>query len=247
MRLFGLIGYPLEHTFSKEYFRKKFEREGLKDCWYELYPLKEIDELPQLLTKHPELLGLNVTIPYKRLVMDYLDVIDGEAYEIGAVNTIKIEYKNYTRKLKGFNTDAHGFRLSLEPLLTGHHQEALVLGTGGASKAILHVLNQKGISYQVVSRQPGPEKIAYEDLTPQVIEKTKLIINTTPLGMYPETNACPPLLYEAIGPQHLLYDLIYNPSTTLFLQKGLEQGAQVKNGLEMLEQQAEKSWTIWQT
>lgn len=246
MRLFGLIGYPLTHAFSKDYFLRKFKNEGLRDCWYELFPIGQIDELPGLLTKNPNLEGLNVTIPYKTLVMDYLDTIDGEAYEIGAVNAIKITHAPSKVSLKGFNTDAYGFQVSLDPLLTENHKHALVLGTGGASKAITHVLKKKGISYQIVSRQPGPEKITYEDLSKDLVEQAKLIINTTPLGMYPEVDACPPLPYEAIGSQHLFYDLIYNPTTTFFLQKGQKQGAQIKNGLEMLEQQAEKSWEIWQ-
>ena len=245
MRLFGLIGYPLHHAFSGRYFANKFERERINDCRYALFPLPRIEDLPSLLINHPSLEGLNVTIPYKKAVKNYLDTVEGEAYQIGAVNTVKIYPKGKDRILKGFNTDVYGFRVSLEPLIDSIHENALVLGTGGASLAVTHVLDKLGISYWIVSRKPGADKISYEALTKELISKCKLIINTTPIGTYPAIHEYPPIPYEGIGSDHLLYDLVYNPSETAYLSIGKEKGAVTKNGLEMLEQQAEKSWEIW--
>lgn len=247
MRLFGLIGYPLQHSFSPEYFANKFEQEGLTDCAYYTFPLKALDELTTLLTKYPELEGLNVTKPYKQMVQNYLNTIDGQAYSIGAVNTIKLRFREESRGffLKGFNTDTYGFHQSLMPLLRPAHQQALILGSGGASKAVCHVLRSLGIPYKLVSRKPGSERITYEALTPDVIASSQIIVNSTPIGTYPRTDELPPIPYETIGSEHLLYDLVYNPSETRFLTKGKEQGATIKNGREMLELQAERSWELW--
>ncbi len=249
MRLFGLIGYPLSHSFSKKYFNEKFEREGLKDCLYENFPLENISELPHLIKSYKELKGLNVTIPYKQSVMEYLTDVSKEAKEIGAVNVIKVSRRLLPSNpgvLIGYNTDAWGFEQSLKPLLQSHHTKALVLGTGGASKAIAYVLNKLGIEFSYVSRkQPGDKTILYDRLNADAVYHHKLIINTTPLGTFPDIQTFPPIPYEGINRDHLLYDLVYNPEETLFLQKGKEKGAAVKNGLSMLQLQAEKSWEIW--
>lgn len=240
-KIFGLIGYPLSHSFSKGYFIEKFKREGIADCAYELFPLSDISLFPALLQEQPNLVGLNVTIPHKEAVIPYLNELDEEAREIGAVNTITIR----SGKTKGYNTDVYGFEASFRKHLQPHHQRALVLGTGGASKAVLHVLRKWGIPYLLVSRTGGEGKISYNDLTPELLESHTIIINTSPLGMYPKVEACPELPYEALTPQHYLYDLIYNPAETIFLRKGKEAGAITENGLEMLHLQAEKAWEIW--
>lgn len=245
MRLFGLIGYPLEHSFSPDYFAKKFQQAGIDNCEYLTFPLPALDGLNTLLTKHPELEGLNVTKPYKQMVLNYLNTVEGKAYEIGAVNTIKIYLQEQGYHLKGFNTDIDGFEQSLMPLLHPAHKHALIFGSGGASKAIQFVLEKLGITYKLISRNPGTHRITYEDLTEAQVNDSKLIINATPIGTYPRVDEAPPIPYEAIGPEHLLYDLVYNPAETLFMRKGKALGAQVKNGREMLEIQAEESWRIW--
>ena len=245
MRLFGLIGYPLEHTFSPAYFAKKFEQEGLTDCEYRAFPLKALDELTGLLSQHPNLEGLNVTKPYKQMVINYLNAVEGKAYEAGAVNTIKIHISKRDVYLKGFNTDIDGFEKSLQPLLKPAHKHALILGSGGAGKAIQLVLEKFGITYKMISRNPGSHRITYEELSESQVAESKLIINATPIGTYPHVDEAPPIPYEAIGPEHLLYDLVYNPPETLFMQKGAAQGATVRNGRAMLELQAEASWKIW--
>ncbi len=238
MKKFGLIGYPLSHSFSPTYFAKKFEREKIEGCAYDLYPLEQIEMVKDLFAS--DLLGLNVTIPYKEVVIPFLDEIDESAAAIGAVNTIKI----VGGKTKGFNTDVWGFEQSLRPLLT-HHQKALILGTGGAAKAVQFVLDKLYIAYKLVSRTPEKKEIAYTEIDKNLLSEYTIIVNTTPLGMSPKVNACPNLPYEHIHKRHLLYDLVYNPAETLFMQKGKTQGAVVKNGLEMLELQAEKAWDIW--
>jgi shikimate dehydrogenase len=243
MKRYGLIGYPLSHSFSGAYFASKFERENIADCRYDLFPIEQISELPVLLSEFPELSGLNVTIPYKEQVLTYLDSKTNAVKEIGACNCIHIE----NGKLKGHNTDVYGFEEILNPLLLPQHTEALVLGTGGAAKAVAWVLKKKGISYHFVSRlATSSNAISYADCSEDRIHNTKLIINTTPLGMYPKTEQAPELPYQAIGAGHLLIDLIYNPGRTLFLLKGEERGAVVQNGLRMLELQADESWRIWQ-
>ena len=239
--LYGLIGYPLTHSFSPAYFARKFAAEHI-DAAYQAFPLTQIGELPQLLATHTNLRGLNVTIPYKQAVMPLLHGVDAGAAAVGAVNCIDIR----DGKMTGYNTDVIGFRQSLIPLLQHGHTHALVLGTGGASRAVVYVLQQLGIPYLLVSRRQGSGNITYADVTADVIATHTLIVNTTPLGMYPHTAALPPLPYAAIGSGHLLYDLIYNPDITSFLAAGAAQGAATKNGFEMLELQAEASWDIWQ-
>lgn len=241
MRQFGLIGFPLSHSFSKKYFSEKFVREQRSDCAYELFPLAAIEELPALLAAHPQLEGLNVTIPYKKQVLPFLHT---RAFPEGleACNCIRIQ----NGQLTGYNTDAIGFEKSLLPLLQSHHRAALVLGNGGAAEAVIFVLKKLGLRVEVVSRQlHNRSTLTYPDITADTLAECHVIVNTTPLGMYPHTDTCPAIPYAALGPQHLLYDLVYNPAQTLFLQKGAEQGAVVKNGLEMLELQAEASWEIW--
>ena len=243
MKLYGLIGYPLSHSFSKRYFTEKFQKEGVDNARYELFPIEHIDSLPGLINEHPDLCGINVTVPHKINVQKYLNHIESDAATAGAVNCIRVARGgNY---LEGFNTDIYGFEMSLKPLLKEHHKEALVLGDGGAAKAVKCVLDKLGISYKIVTRKPQPGGLLFDELTPKHIEQYKLIINTTPVGMSPKIDDCPPLPYQAITGEHLLYDLIYNPEETLFLKKGKEQGADTKNGYEMLVLQAEKSWEIW--
>ncbi len=242
MRLFGLIGYPLSHSFSKMYFSEKFEREGLTDCRYDLFPIRSIDELGQLIKQTPGLEGLNVTVPYKKPVLRYLTSAFNIPEGIGACNCIKIENNN----LLGYNTDWIGFEKSFTPLIKPHHIKALVLGKGGASEAILFVLRKNGIEFSLVSRSSHDgSTFTYQDINETIMNDHTVIINTTPLGMYPDITSCPDIPYRYISDKHLLYDLVYNPAKTLFLQKGEEQGATIKNGEEMLRLQAEESWRIW--
>ncbi len=245
MRTFGLIGYPLSHSFSQGYFSDKFRNENI-EARYLNFPIASINEFKGLLDQHPYLAGLNVTIPYKEQVLPYLDELDDEAAQIGAVNVIKISWIHNKPILKGYNSDVKGFFNALNPMLQPWHGKALILGTGGASKAVAHALLKAGILYRFVSRHPkGPTQVDYASLTPEIISEYKLIINTSPLGMYPNMERCPDLPYEAISAQHLVFDLIYNPETTLFMKKAAENGAVVKNGLEMLHLQAEEAWKIW--
>ena len=238
--LFGLIGYPLVHSFSKKYFTEKFQKLHLDNYSYELFPIKNIGEFPALLADHPDLKGLNVTIPYKESVMGYLDDLDFSAEEVGAVNTIVIS----NGRTKGYNTDLFGFKESIRLLLTDDHQKALILGTGGSSRAVAVALSSLGIDYQFVSRDSG-KGWGYSKLDKQIMEEYQVIINTTPLGMYPEVDSFPPIPYQYITPGHLLFDLVYNPGETEFLKKGKAMQAEVKNGLEMLYFQAEEAWEIW--
>lgn len=242
MKAYGLIGYPLTHSFSEQYFAEKFSREGITDSSYKLFELSDIGQFPALLASQPDLKGLNVTIPYKEAVISFLDELDEETARIGAVNVIRIE----GGRTKGFNSDYQGFKKSLENFLgAAGWVQALVLGTGGASKAVNAALRHLQIPYQVVSRQPGQGLITYADLSPDLLEAYSLIINTTPLGTYPNTETCPDLPYQALGPQHFLFDLVYNPAETVFLRKGREAGAKTQNGYEMLVLQAEAAWQIW--
>jgi shikimate dehydrogenase len=242
MRRYGLIGYPLTHSFSQQYFAEKFKREGIADCTYSNFSIVGVGELPVILAD-PELCGLNVTIPYKQAVLDYLHYKSDVVAAIGACNCIRIE----GGRLTGHNTDVVGFEQSLVRHLAPYHSRALVLGTGGAAKAVEWVLQRLGIAYVSVTRRPRPgtSDMCYEGVTAGVLAEATLIINTTPLGMYPHTEECPPLPYEALTPRHYLFDLIYNPARTLFLRKGEERGAVVENGHEMLILQAEESWRIW--
>lgn len=241
MRLFGLIGYPLSHSFSKKYFTDKFENEGIAGCFYELFPLPTVGALFPLLQKHPELEGLNVTIPYKQQVLAYLDESKIPA-GLNACNCINIT----GGRLTGYNTDITGFELSIIPLLKSWHKKALVLGNGGATAAVVFVLKKLGIDFNIVSRKKHDHStLTYRDINKKIIADCPLIINTTPLGMQPDTGSCPDIPYQFITDRHLLYDLVYNPAKTLFLQKGEERGATIKNGEEMLILQAEESWRIW--
>lgn len=241
---FGLIGATVSHSFSKSYFDEKFFREGLRDYHYDLYSLGEIDELMKLLKDNPELCGLNVTIPYKEKVLKYLTDIDPNAKKIGAVNVIKIQ----DGKLKGYNTDSDAFHETLAKWYPKTAEsKALVLGTGGSSKAVQQALKKLSIPFETVSRDKATGNHSYEDLSsnPALMEAANLIINTTPLGMSPNTNTFPAIHYEALSSNHYVYDLIYNPARTQFLQKAEMRGANIKNGLEMLHIQAEKAWAIW--
>ena len=242
-KVFGLIGATVSHSFSKSYFDEKFFREGLRDYHYELFPLSNITDIEALL-QTKGLSGLNVTIPYKEQVIKYLDEVDGFAKKIGAVNVIKIK----DGKLKGYNTDSDAFLETVEKWLPKDKTfKALILGTGGSSKAVQEALKKLKVKYSVVSREAGKSDYVYGDLekNPKLITESLLIINTTPLGMSPKTEAMPPIDYELIGPDHYVYDLIYNPARTMFLQKAEMRNATIKNGLEMPHIQAEKSWTIW--
>ena len=242
MRLFGLIGYPLSHSFSQKYFEEKFKREEITDCRYELFPLKSIDDLEEILKQNPDLEGLNVTIPYKQQVLSYLYSFSDVLKEIKACNCIKI----IKGQSSGYNTDVTGFEKSVQPLLKPWHKRALILGNGGATAAVIFVLKKLNIGFDIVSRSLHADStLCYKDLGEQVMKESLLIINTTPLGMYPQTDQYPNIPYEFITSRHLLYDLIYNPAKTLFLQKGEEKGATIKNGGEMLVIQAEESWRIW--
>ena len=245
MRFFGLIGKSLEHSFSPVYFKEKFEREGIQDSYYQLFPLKTIDEFNQLINDFSELTGVNVTIPYKQSIIPFLDEIDSNAKEIGAVNTIKFERINSKLILKGFNTDYLGFMDSLKPYLKECHKSALILGTGGSSAAVAYALKIMGINYIKVSRTPVKEVLSYKELTEEIIREYNLIINTTPLGMFPDVETYPIIPYSAISKNHILFDLIYNPIKTVFLKKGEEKGATIINGAEMLISQAEYAWKIW--
>jgi len=240
MRRFGLIGFPLTHSFSKKYFTQKFTEKGI-DAIYETYPIKDIAELGMLIKNNTELEGINVTIPHKQSVIPFLHSMSDVVNEIRACNCIRIR----NNKLEGFNTDVTGFDISLITYLKRFNKKALVLGTGGDEKAVCFVLSQKGIPWLQVSRNPTGNIVGYSDITATVISETRLIINTTPLGMFPDTDHCPELPYDAITDQHYLFDLVYNPSLTLFLQKGQQQGAVIENGYKMLVIQAEESWKIW--
>ncbi|HKJ47577.1 MAG TPA: shikimate dehydrogenase [Christiangramia sp.] len=243
MRKFGLVGKHIDYSFSKSYFNTKFKVLGLP-FHYENFDLESITEFPEVIHKISNLGGLNVTIPYKQAIIPYLDELDREALSIGAVNTIKVTDKGM---LIGYNTDAYGFKTSLEPLLREHHDKALILGTGGASLAIEFVLNQLAIPYNHVSRTTDiAGNFTYQALTKDIIADHRIIINCTPVGTHPNTNASPSIPYDGITPKHLLYDLIYNPSETAFLKQGKAQYALIQNGEKMLELQAEKAWNIWQ-
>lgn len=246
MRLFGLIGYPLSHSFSAKYFKEKFAGEDIPDSEYRLFPLKDVSEVSSLLANHPDLQGFNITIPYKVAVLPYLDQLTKTAKAIGAVNCVKIVRDSSGVKLLGFNTDIYGFKQSLLPILKPYHYKALVLGTGGASKAICFALDELGIFYTLVSRSRlDAITIKYSQLTEDVINDNLLIINTTPVGTFPDTDKFPDIPYQFLSNKHILFDLVYNPAETQFLLKGREAGAITKNGFQMLELQAEKSWEIW--
>lgn len=244
IKKYGLIGHPLSHSFSEKYFNEKFEKENISDSSYELFDIANIELLSEILENTQNLKGLNVTIPYKEEVFPFLTELDETAKIIGAVNTIKISKENKT--LKGYNTDYYGFKKSLKPFLDINHERALIFGTGGASKTVQFVLNELNIDCLLVSRNPkNDNEISYNDVNKYVIKHHQIIINTTPIGMFPNVNQFPEFDYENLTSKHLLYDLIYNPSETEFLKKGKEQGCITLNGLQMLKLQAEKAWEIW--
>ncbi len=243
MRKFGLIGYPLSHSFSKKYFTDKFEAEGL-DAEYCNFPIESLDELEDILRSEPDLVGLNVTIPYKTAIIPLLDNLTKCAASIQSVNTISIERVGSSWNLKGSNTDVVGCKESIEAHVKGH-DKALILGTGGAAKAAYHILEELGLECNFVSRTHDEGDFVYEDLTPQDIWEHSIIINCTPIGMYPKVDAAPDIPYESITPEHVLFDMIYNPAETVFLRNGRKRGATTINGLQMLERQAEESWKIW--
>ena len=245
MDKYGLIGYPLGHSFSIGYFNEKFENEQI-NAQYINFEIPSIEDFKEVIDVNPQLRGLNVTIPYKEQVIPYLDSLSPEAKAIGAVNVIRVTHKGNKTILKGFNSDVIGFTRSIEPLLERHHKKALILGTGGASKAVNYGLKSLGLETKFVSRTKRADFLTYEEITPEIIREYNVIINCTPLGMYPNTEVCPPLPYEAMDSHTLLYDLLYNPDETLFMAKGREHGAIVKNGLEMLLLQAFASWEFWE-
>lgn len=243
MKEFGLIGFPLTHSFSKKYFSAKFEIEQI-EAVYELYELAQIEEFTALINRI-ELSGLNVTIPYKEQIIPYLDSLDETAEKIGAVNVIKFIRASNQLILKGYNSDASGFEQSLKPYLKPHHQKALILGTGGASKAIHYVLEKLGIEVTFVSRTPQSGQLTYSDLNQAIMQEHLVVINASPVGTFPHTNECPAIPYDFIAVKHLLFDVVYNPAETLFLKKAKEQGAATLNGEEMLQGQARAAWKIW--
>lgn len=241
-KLFGLIGKNISYSFSKKYFTEKFEKEQLIDCAYENFDLTAISQFPKIIRENPTLCGLNITIPYKEKVIPYLDKLSEKAQKIGAVNCIKFTKKG---KLKGYNTDYYGFKKSLQPLLQPHHQKALILGTGGASKAVAFALEELGILYTFISRNKKENALDYKYINATTFDNYQLIINCTPLGTHPNIEECPPIPYDYFTPEHLAYDLIYNPEETLFLKQAKSKGAVTKNGYEMLVLQAERGWKIW--
>ncbi len=244
MKKYGLIGYPLGHSFSMGYFNEKFKNEAI-NAVYENFEIPDIQDITTVIGSNPDLAGFNVTIPYKEKVMDYLDYIAPEAAEIGAVNVVKVTHNGERAVLKGFNSDVVGFVNSIKPLLRHLHKKALVLGTGGASKAVEYGLRKLGLETIKVSRTEKDNTITYGQVTPELLSEYKVIVNCTPCGMAPHFDECPNLPYDSIDDSFLLYDLIYNPEETLFLRKGKEKDATVKNGLEMLLLQAEEGWNIW--
>lgn len=241
MRKFGLIGKNIHYSFSKTYFTEKFKNSGHSDT-YENFDIVDISKFPDILLKNPTLNGLNVTIPYKEEIIPFLDYLHPIAKKIGAVNTIKIEKSG---RLSGYNTDYFGFKIALKDVLPLKQKTALILGTGGASKAIAYTLHELDFTLQFVSRTPSKNTISYENLDQKIIENHLLIVNCTPLGTFPNIAAFPPLPYQHLTTSHLLFDLIYNPHETTFLKKGKAAGTKISNGLKMLEMQAEKSWTLW--
>ena len=243
MKLFALIGHPLGHSFSKSYFTEKFEREYIDAC-YDLFDLASINELPRLLASHPDLCGFNVTIPYKEAIIPYLDELDDVAQEVGAVNTVKVLPNG---KMKGYNTDVLGLEHLTSRFSLPNSQPALLLGTGGASKAVQYVLRKNGIPFHLVSRSSGKADFTYDELTTDIIKSHLLIVNATPVGMFPHIEEAPLIPYEAITNQHILFDLIYNPEETRFLRHGREHKADTINGIGMLHAQAEASWEIWRS
>lgn len=239
---FGLIGRNISYSFSKGYFAEKFNNLHLEDYSYQNFDLQQIDEFPDIIKANPDLKGLNVTIPYKESILPFLDKLSSKAHKIAAVNTIRVTKKG---KLKGYNTDYYGFKKSLKSLLKPHHQRALILGTGGASKAVAFALGELSIDFVFVSRNPLPTMLSYADLNAETFDKFQIVINCTPIGTSPNVTECPEIPYPLFTAKHIAYDLIYNPEETLFLHKAKQYGAVTKNGYDMLVFQAEKAWKIW--
>lgn len=239
---FGLIGKDISYSFSKKYFTDKFSKELFDDCTYENFDIPTIEEFPNVLKNNPDLKGLNITIPYKEAIIPFLDTMSDKAFRIGAVNVIRFTKKG---NLKGYNSDWYGFKKSLEPLLQPHHKKALILGTGGASKAVAFALDKLGIFYTFVSREASENAIDYNRINATTFDNFQIIINCTPIGTSPNTREFPPIPYEFFTEKHIAFDLIYNPEETQFLKKAKKKGATIKNGYEMLVFQAEKAWTIW--
>lgn len=245
MRTFGLIGFPLSASFSKQFFADKFKKENIANCRYELHPIPQAKDVLDLIEADPLLCGLNVTIPHKVAVMPYLSELDEAAEKIGAVNCIRINQSGEKPTLKGYNTDAYGFKESLKPLLKPHHTKALIFGDGGAAQAVKYIFKQLQIPFISVVRNVQPNAVLYSSVTKEVLGEYTILVNTTPLGMLPNTESFPPIPYQHLNQKHLAYDLVYNPEETAFLTKAKAQGATIKNGLEMLHLQAERSWEIW--
>lgn len=244
-KIYGLIGYPLGHSFSREFFTEKFARENI-NAEYRNFELEDIGSIMELISEYPTLCGLNVTVPYKEQILPYIDTLSPDAKEIGAVNVIKITgAEEGNPHFYGDNTDWIGFSESLLPITGDLHTKALVLGTGGASKAVCYALRQMGLEVTRVSRTEGKADLTYGDLNEQTMKQNSLIVNTTPLGTWPDTDSAPPIPYDLLTPSHLCYDLVYNPAVTRFMQLSAEKGAAVKNGLEMLHRQALAAWKIW--
>lgn len=245
MRKYGLIGYPLGHSFSQKYFAEKFAREKIHDCSYENFPMATIDQLPLLLKDNPGLCGLNVTIPYKNEVLEFIDVKDPVINEISAANVLKIKRINNKIRIYGYNSDIVGIMDSIQPFLNEKVKDALVFGTGGSSGAVSWVLKKLGINVKLVSRNRKPGIMNYQDINHKILSKTDLIVNTTPLGMYPDISGKPEINYDFLNEKHILFDLVYNPEYTAFLKAGQERGCKIITGLKMLYSQADRSWEIW--
>ena len=246
MKKFGLFGTPLEQSYSKKFFTEKFQREGRNDCVYENFETENIYDLKKIVRENPDLMGLNITIPFKQDVIPMLDNLDDISQKIGAVNTIKIIRQDQTKfELHGYNTDAWGFELAIRPILRPHHRRALILGTGGSAKAVSYVFRKLNIEHFFVTREDSRFHYSYADLNSNTMRAFQIIVNTTPLGMFPKVNECPNIPYEFLTHKNLCFDLIYNPAQTLFLEKSKDAGAFIHNGFRMLRLQAEKSWEIW--
>jgi len=245
MRKYGLIGFPLGHSFSQKYFTEKFARERIYDCFYENFPIDSVDRLPKLIKDNPDLIGINVTIPHKTTVLKYVDVKDPAVIEIGAANVLKIKRFEGKLQIYGYNSDVTGICDSVKPFITGSCKNALILGTGGSSMAVAYTMKKLGLRITFVSRKRSPGLICYRDITSSLLEKTDIIINTTPLGMFPDITSSPEINYDLLNEKHILFDLVYNPEMTTFLKMGKERGCQIITGLKMLYSQAERSWEIW--
>jgi shikimate dehydrogenase len=245
MRKYGLVGYPLGHSFSQKYFTEKFSRENIPDCIYRNYPLENLDHFIEFINSDPQLAGLNVTIPYKSQVIRFVDELDAEAAEIGAVNVLKIKRHGDQIRIFGYNSDVTGIRDTLLPYMSDNVRNALILGTGGSSRAVSYVLTKLGLSVNLVSREKKPGALSYSEITPAIIKDSHIIVNTTPLGMFPNVESKPPIDYSQLTKNHILFDLVYNPQQTAFLKMGADRGCETISGLKMLHSQAEKAWEIW--